>query len=316
MSIEDSFKPLVQELSKDNDIKEYNVPYRTTWPWDLYKNIKFIRKHSTKIGINHITGDIHYGVLGLLGRKSVLTIHDDYAMRELKMGFLEKIYRWLFWIYLPIKFSKVVVCISPTTRECIKRYYKTSCLKVITHHCFSLYGNVMKLQINEKCPRILTLGTTPNKNLETTLKVLRGMPCKLIVLKPMTSDQKNMAEEYDIDYVNRVDIPFEEVIEEYKKCDIVVSPSLYEGLGMPIVEAQCAGKPVITTNKDPMAWVSGGAAILLENPLDVEEYKKKLQELIHNIGLCQNLIEEGYENVKRFSLNEVLKQYLEVYRSI
>lgn len=138
MSIENSIKPLINELAKNNVVKEYHVPYRTTWPWNLLKNILFIRKHSTKVGINHITGDIHYGILGLIGRKSVLTIHDDYAMKTITHGFLEKWYRYILWIYLPIRLAGVSVCISPSTKESILRYYKAAKLKVITHHCFPL----------------------------------------------------------------------------------------------------------------------------------------------------------------------------------
>jgi len=316
MSIEDSFKPMIRELTNSNDIKEFHVPYRATWPWNLLRNIVFIRKHSTKTGINHITGDIHYGILGLIGRKSVLTIHDDYAMKTINHGFLEKIYRWLFWIYLPIKYAGAVICISPMTKECIKNYYNSKKLKVITHHCFPLINSGNKKEIDINRPRILNIGTTPNKNLETTLKALKGMPCQLVVLKPMTQEQKKMADEYEIDYINRVDIPFDEVIKEYNECDIVVSPSLYEGLGMPIAEAQSAGKPVITTNKEPMSWVAGGAALLLDNPMDVEEYKNKINELIKNTDLRESLIVKGYDNINRFSLQEVLRKYTEVYLSL
>lgn len=316
MSIENSFRPFIAALKQSYNVKEYNVPYRTTWPWNLFRNIRFIRKHSTKTGINHISGDIHYGILGLFGKKSVLTIHDDYFMRTSNRGFLERAYRWLFWIYLPINNADAVICISPTTKACIQRYYNSSKLQVITHHCFPpMFDGVIR-PFNVDCPRILNVGTTPNKNLETTLTVLKGVHCKLIVLKPMSDEQKKLADELGIDYSNPVDIPFEEVIKEYNKCDIVVSPSLYEGLGMPIAEAQSAGKPVITTNKEPMSWVAGGAAVLLDDPLDINEYRSKLVNLIHNEELRRSLIKKGFENIKRFSLEEVMRQYLKIYNSI
>lgn len=316
MSIENSFAPMIQALSKDNDVKEYNVPFRVTWPWNLIKNILYIRKHSTKTGINHISGDIHYGILGLLGRKSVLTIHDDYFMRTSTRGPLEKVYRWLFWIYLPIKFADVVICISPTTKSCIQHYYNSSKLQIITHHCFPLMCDGVQRPFNSNCPIILNVGTTPNKNLETTLKVLKGLHCKLVVLKPMTEEQKLMAKKFRIDFCNPVDISFEDVVKEYNKCDIVVFPSLYEGLGMPIAEAQSAGKPVITTNREPMSWVAGGAAVLLDDPLNIDEYRDKLMDLINNEAYRKSLIENGFENIKRFSLEEVVRQYTDIYKKL
>lgn len=313
MSIENSFAPLIEELKKSNDVKEYNVPFRTTWPWNLLRNIFFIRRHSTKMGVNHITGDIHYGILGLLGRKSVLTIHDDYFMRNYERGILEKVYRWLLWIYLPIKLADEVICITPTTKKCIQSYYNSSKLKVITHHCFKKIAYDHPKTFNSEKPQILNVGTTPNKNLKTTLKVLKNIPCKLVVLKPMNTEQKKMAEDFKIDYINKVDIPFEAVINEYNECDIVVSPSLYEGLGMPIVEVQSAGKPVITTNSEPMSWVAGGAALLLNDPMDVEEYEKCMMALVENEQLREILVAKGFENLKRFSLDEVKRQYMQVY---
>ena len=316
MSIENSFKPLIDALKESNNVREFNVPFRTTWPLNIIKNILFIRKNSSETGINHISGDIHYGIIGLIGRKSVLTIHDDYFMRTSTRGFLEKAYRWLLWIFLPIKLADAVICISPTTRQSILKYYNSAKLKVITHHCFKSICDGVQRPFNKNCPIILNVGTTPNKNLETTLKVLKGMNCKLVVLKPMTDEQKRMAEEYGIDYRNPVDIPFEDVIKEYNMCDLVVSPSLYEGLGMPIAEAQSAGKPVITTNREPMSWVAGGAAVLLNDPLDVDEYRLKLTELINDASLRHLLIEKGFKNIKRFSLNEVVRQYMNIYNSI
>ena len=82
---------------------------------------------------------------------------------------------------------------------------------------------------------------------------------------------------------------------------------------MPIVEAQSAGKPVITTNSEPMSWVAGGAALLLNDPMDVEEYEKCMMALVENEQLREILVAKGFENLKRFSLDEVKRQYMQVY---
>ena len=318
MSIEENFQPLIGKMKETNSVMQYNVPYYAgSNPFKMLKNILFIRKHSTKNGINHITGDIHYGVLGLIGRKSVLTIHDDYAIRQIKKGgLLNKAFKWLFWYFFPIKLADAAVCTTPTTFKNISNLYNSPKLCIITHHCLPpIFKNKSK-PINKLCPSLLQLGTDNNKNLETTLKVVSRLKCKLIVLKPMTELQHKMAERLKIDYENKYDLPFEEVVAEYDKCDIVLFPSLFEGLGMPIIEGQAAGKPVITSDLEAMNWTAGDSAHLLKNPLDEEEYYNALVKVIMDDDYRDSLISKGFENIKRFSLNRAFENYIKLYNTL
>ena len=316
ISIQENFRPLIGELKKTNSIRVYEVPCMGCSPASILKNIVFIRRHSTKTGINHITGDVHYGILGLLGRRSVLTIHDDYAIRQCKRGILGKLYMWLLWIYLPIRFADAPICTTPTTLKNIKKLYNSPKLRVITHHIVPSVIKDTHKPFNKECPQILQVGTQSNKNLETTLEVLRDMPCKLVVLKKMTERQKEVAKKYNIDYINKYDIPFEDVAEEYHNCDIVVFPSLFEGLGMPIIEGQQAGKPVITSNREAMNWTAGESALLLEDPLNVKEYKDALSRIINDDDYRANLVKKGKKNVVRFSLDHAVEQYTKLYMSV
>lgn len=135
-------------------------------------------------------------------------------------------------------------------------------------------------------------------------------------MKPMTDVQIKKAKEYSIDYENKFDLSYEEVISEYKKSDIVLFPTLFEGLGAPIYEAQAAGKPVITTNKEPMNWVAGNGALLLNNPLDVDEYYNAILKIIEDDSYRESLVARGKENAKRFSLDNAVKNYLNLYKSL
>jgi glycosyltransferase involved in cell wall biosynthesis len=314
VSIQESFKPLIKALSEENHrISLLNVPYFGSNPIKMWKNIWFIHKHSTKHGINHITGDIHYGILGLIGRKSVLTIHDDYAMTMARRGWYDKVFKYIFWIYLPIRLADAVVCINEEVRKKISRFYNSKKLQVITHHAVpdGLYPK--HKPFNEACPTILQIGTGSNKNLETTLEVLKGLPCKLVVMKQMSPQQEQVAQAYQIDYKNIFNRPFAEVIAAYDASDVVVFPSLFEGLGMPIFEGQAAGKPVITTNREPMNWVAGDGAVLLDDPLDVEEYRSKLLRLIHDADYRNAVVQKGIENAKRFDIRTASAKYVDLY---
>lgn len=318
MSIEENFQPLITEIGKKCNVKQYNVPYYAgSNPIKLLKNILFIRKYSTKEGVNHITGEIHYGILGLIGRKSVLTIHDDYAVRQAKRGgVLNKLFKKLFWFWLPIIFVDRPICTTPTTLRNIYKLTHSKKLQVITHQCLpAIFVEEQKL-FNKDCPRLLQIGTDNNKNLETTLKVACRLKCKLIVMKPMSEDQKNMAKKLGVDYENIYDVPFEDVVSEYRQCDIVLLPSLFEGLGMPIIEGQAMGKPVITSNLEAMNWTAGDGAALLNDPLNVDEYYNALLKLVNDDCYRECLVKNGKKNIKRFSLEQAVKKYSDLYQSL
>ena len=79
-----------------------------------------------------------------------------------------------------------------------------------------------------------------------------------------------------------------------------VFPSLYEGFGLPVLEAQACGCPVITSTTSSPPEVAGDAALLV-NPSDTEAITAAMQRIASDSGLRKTLIERGFVNVRRFS---------------
>jgi glycosyltransferase involved in cell wall biosynthesis len=310
------FRPFIDKMRTVATVQEYYVPHNGSLPWNLIRNICFVYKHRNKTGINHITGDIHYCILGLIGCKSVLTIHDDYAIVGARRGILDKIFKWIFWLYLPIKLADEVVCISEATKNKIDKLVKNNKTKVLCHHSVDTEFKYVPKAFNTNCPIILQVGTTaPRKNLETTLKALAGIKCKLRVVRKMTPEQHALVQSLKIDYTNVFNLSDSEVVNEYINSDIVVFPSLYEGLGMPIIEGQAVGRVVITSNIEPMNLVSGGVAVLLDNPLDVQEYRNAIMRIIQDAAFREKIILAGLENAKKWTAESVMKKYLRLYNN-
>jgi len=109
--------------------------------------------------------------------------------------------------------------------------------------------------------------------------------------------------------------PDDVVVELMNFCDVFVFPSLYEGFGLPPLEAMACGAPVITSNVSSLPEVVGDAALLV-NPLEVEEIAEAIARLLSDGGLRQELREKGLAQSQRFSWKNAARETLRVYQTL
>ena len=91
----------------------------------------------------------------------------------------------------------------------------------------------------------------------------------------------------------------------------LVQPSIYEGFGLPIVEAMACGSPVVASDIPPFREIAGGAAVLVE---DVERLASALGEVAGSAELRQSLAERGLARAREFSWERCARETLAVYR--
>ena len=311
-SIQKVFKSIINNPN-NFDNRLYKVPCYRANLISLVKNLLFVYKRREKNKIHHITGDIHYCVLVLLGFKSVLTVH-DLAFIKNTNNRLKKFLIFLFWYYLPIKFATKVVCISEKTKKEIQYYIKRKDIDVITNPISNEFINVYK-EFNFKKPNILHIGTGWNKNLTNVIKSLQGINCTLRVIGKVNNKDLKLLKMLNIDFSNVFDINDNEILEEYIKADIISFPSIFEGFGMPIIEGQAIGRVVLTSNISPMKEI-GNTSVELVDPSCVESLKNSFITLINNKEYRDSLIDKGLENVKKFSPDKVVADYKNIYNQI
>jgi glycosyltransferase involved in cell wall biosynthesis len=109
-------------------------------------------------------------------------------------------------------------------------------------------------------------------------------------------------------YVRSEDLPL-----WYNAATALAYPSLYEGFGMPVTEAQACGTPVLTSNKSSLPEAAGEAALLVD-PRDVEEIAAGLNQLLNDDALRRDLRERGLAHARRFSWPRAARQTIQVYR--
>ena len=278
----------------------------------VIKNMLFTFKHRNRTGINHITGDVHYCILPLIFCKTVLTVHDT-VLYEHSKGIKRLLFKYL-WYKIPLMFASKIVCISETTRQKISQFTNREDISVIGN---SIDPKLVKTPyvFNSLEPRILIIGTNWNKNIVRTVKALAGIKCKIIIIGSLSFEQETILKADNIVYENKCGLSDEEIINEYKNCDIVSFCSVFEGFGMPIIEANAVGRPVITSDISPMKEVAGGSA-LLADPYNVDDIRCKMMCLLTEEKVRQRCIELGYENAKKYSQSNIVNQYLHIYSQL
>jgi len=101
----------------------------------------------------------------------------------------------------------------------------------------------------------------------------------------------------------------------YDVAKVFVFPSLYEGFGLPPLEAMAHGTPVVTSNTSSLPEVAGNAALLV-NPENVFEIRRALQRALLDPVLRAQMKQRGYDQAQRFSWTNSVSRILEIYREV
>ncbi|OGE65033.1 hypothetical protein A3I48_02080 [Candidatus Daviesbacteria bacterium RIFCSPLOWO2_02_FULL_36_7] len=107
-------------------------------------------------------------------------------------------------------------------------------------------------------------------------------------------------------------LSMEELALLYNCATVLLYCSLYEGFGLPILDAFSCGLPVVTSNVSSMPEVAGNAALFVD-PLNIEDISRKLNEVLSDDKLRKELIKKGFEQVTKFSWKKTAEQTAKVY---
>src|SRR5205823_8622000 len=104
----------------------------------------------------------------------------------------------------------------------------------------------------------------------------------------------------------------EELIALYQMATCLIFPSLYEGFGLPVLEAMAAGCPVITSTTSSLPEVAGNAALLVD-PLNAQEIATAMRQVLQDEDLRRRMIHDGHSRVSSFSWEETARMTREIY---
>lgn len=309
-----SINKVTQTVIREIDDKEeFELPGLGPSPLTVLRNLWYVYCHRRKDSINHVTGDVQYAILGLIGCKSVLTCHDTVSLDYRRLPWLKRVFFEWVWYRLPLMKATKVVAISEATRQCLKKYTNRNDITVI-HNAIDPMFSSRKIFRNDP-PRVLMIGTSPNKNLIRTFEALKGLRCQLHIVGSLSAEQEESLRANDIDYRNSVRLSDIEIVDAYLRCDVVSFISLFEGFGMILVEANKVGRPVICSDIPVLKEVGGDAALYV-SPTDVTAMHKGFERLLNEETLRKELVERGFINAERYDVNEIQRQWREFYETL
>lgn len=304
--------------------------------WTMYTLPKWLRKNN--IDVLHAQ---YITPLWLPKKiKVVTTIHDvswKFYPRHIKKSDL-----FFLNVLIPISLKRAnfVITVSQTSKKDIVSIYKLPSEKVV-----AIYNGVGEKfnsfivsdaelgQVRKKysLPEnfILYVGTLqPRKNIPALLEAFNMLNTKYKILNTKLVIAGGRGHNYDkrIDmlmekYKLQDKVLFPGFVDEkdlptmYKLSNIFVFPSLYEGFGIPVIEAMAMGAPVIVSNKSCLPEVVGEAGFIID-PDNSEEFAGVIYKILFNSDLRNCLIEKGYKRAKDFNWNKMAEETLKLYYSI
>lgn len=309
-SIEKLFAAVRGAMRPKADVRVEECPDVSRAVLPRLRNLRWAKRAAGKV--NHIVGDVHYLALSLPGARTLLTVHDCVALHRgsaLKRAVLRKLYfQW------PVARAAVVSTISQATKAELIRVTGCDPAKVrVIPNCVAPEFQHTPREFDAERPTLLLVGALPHKNLERTLEALCGTSCRLRVIGRLTSQQEALLQGFE--YVNEYDLTTRQMVAAYRECDLLVFASLYEGFGMPILEAQASGRAVVTSNLSSMPEVAGDGACLVD-PNDIESIRAGVRRVIQDADYRAGLIAEGQRNVEQYRPERIAALYLDVYREL
>lgn len=276
-----------------------------------FREIWRLRKE--KFDVYHITGDVNYLWLFFPWKRTTMTIHDIGMYKNNPKTLKRRLFVFLSFV-LAAKFLKKITCVSELTKSDLINILgiDPAKIEVITNPLVLDMTPVAK-DFNDDCPVILQIGTGWHKNLDTLIESVAGLQCHLEIIGRPQADLIRRMEELGVKCNISSGLSDSEVVEKYRQCDILFFVSRSEGFGLPILEAQTMGRPVLTSNEEPTRTVAEKGALLYA-PEDVSGIRDGIIRLCQDKELRTRLVQEGFRNVKKYGRSHVGRLYEDFYK--
>ena len=331
ISYEDSdLFPNLNKIIIKNPFK--NITKKSFYFWHIYLQFK-LKKNNFNLDIVHSPENTTLFIK--LKSKKIVTVYDitPYVVPESFTPITLLRYKLLF--SKTIKTADKIIAISNRTKKDLINYFNIPAKEIEVIYLaadekFKLLNkeeiNGIRQKYNLNFPFILYVGTLEaRKNIPTLIKAFYKLKKKNIEHKLVIAGKKGWKYKNIFEIMEKLNlqndviftgyVPDEDLPALYNVADLFVYPSLYEGFGLPPLEAMACGTPVITSNTSSLPEVVGDAGIMVD-PYDVDGLADAMYEVLTDEGLRANMIKKGLERTEMFSWEKCARETLEVYKKV
>ncbi|AUC84884.1 glycosyl transferase family 1 [Polaribacter sp. ALD11] len=297
--------------------------------WRQGPIINQIKKDEIEV-FHGLSGEIPNGIQNTT-IKTVVTIHDLIFVRfpELYSFFDRKIH--LKKVRFSVENADKIIAISEQTKRDIVKYLKIDETKidVIYQGCHATFKEVkstefkeeVKLKFNLPEKFILNVGAiNKRKNILSLIKSIEKIDTTLIVIggkssyfKVVNSYIKDNNLEKKVRFLENVTMP--ELSAIYQVASVFVYPSIFEGFGIPIIEALYSKTPVITSTGSCFSE-AGGPDSFYVKPGDIKELTDRINLILGDEKLSNGMIKKGFEFVQKFNDDVIAENFISVYKDL
>ena len=315
-----------QEIAKRIDIRKIETQ-RYLSLIEAYRLSRLIKRQGD---IVHLPNQNFARYALFLENPFIVTVHD--LVRNY-FGFTKETLSERILLKLDIRYIKRashIIAVSQNTRNDLITYLKIPDNKIsviyngIDHSLFKPY-NVKPLDE----PYILYVGSErPRKNLDRLFEAFAKLKKEFPELKLVKVGVFGRFERYRRNIMRKLDslgitrdvifvdhIPDLDLAYYYSSAVLLAYPSLYEGFGLPPLEAMACGCPVVTSNTSSLPEVVGEAGIMAD-PYDTDSLFKAMRQVLTDDKLRDDMVRKGLEQAKKFSWEKAAEQTLEVYNKV
>lgn len=254
---------------------------------------------------------------------TITTVH-DFTYEYYRNGLAKHLHCWQK--YRAIRHSDYIVCISENTKKDLLKFIpdiKENKIRIIYNGVSEDYHVIDKANHNPQLPfaagsyLVFVGGRSTYKNFDFIKKHVGATKYNLVVVGNELSDnevedlKQYLPEER---FVSTGFLSNQTLNEIYNYAAALVYPSSYEGFGIPVIEAQKAGCPVIAYDSSSIPEVIGETPLLMEE-LTGEAFIEKVN-LLDDSRLMADVVASGIENAKRFSWERMYQEYKQMYTEI
>ncbi len=229
-----------------------------------------------------------------------------------------------------IKRASRIIAVSQHTKNDLIKY-----LKIADDRISVVYNGVDRsifkpynIKALDK-PYILYVGSErPRKNLDRLIEAFAILRKEFPELKLVKVGTSGRSEQYRYDTMKKLDslgitqnvifidhIPELDLAYYYSSAVLLAYPSLYEGFGLPPLEAMACGCPVVTSNNSSLPEIMGKAGIMVD-PYDTDSLTQAMRKVLTSSKLRDGMIGKGLEQAKKFSWERAAMETMEVYKNV